>query len=160
MKHLGLCAIPLLLAGQPAMAASGSTDGNAALALAALVAQHTPNTLVSNAHKALLAQYLAGHSNAPHPAGTTIHFTTGALVCAAGNVDITHHRCTLALGSTHPTLTGRQAHELYATFAEAGVASDGAAGTLFESVTHLTCTIKADDVKANGGGGAHCDYTQ
>jgi hypothetical protein len=46
-----------------------------------------------------------------------------------------------------------------ATLAEIGVEPDGAAGSTFESVSNLKCTIDPNEVKQKaGGGGAECQY--
>ena len=37
-------------------------------------------------------------------------------------------------------------------------AADGAAGSVFEAVSHLSCTIKVGEVKERGGGGADCSF--
>ncbi len=36
--------------------------------------------------------------------------------------------------------------------------SDGAAGSIYEAVTKLTCTIDPNEVTQMSGGGAHCNY--
>jgi len=38
------------------------------------------------------------------------------------------------------------------------VPSDGAAGSIFEAVSNLGCTIDPGEVKQKGGGGAHCTW--
>jgi hypothetical protein len=58
-----------------------------------------------------------------------------------GNIDITAHSCKLTFGTKTVNLTGDAAYELYATMALAGVPSEGAAGTISESLSHLVCTI-------------------
>lgn len=158
MKSFALILTPFALLAQPAVAAPLNTDGYGALALASVLALHDP--LLTAANKALLAQYLDGHPGAPHPAGLVIHLNTGAIACRAGDVDLAMHECTIHYGLHTLTLTGRSAHELYATMAEAGIPSDGAAGSIFEGVNDLHCTINADEIKDQSGGGAHCTYTQ
>ena len=37
--------------------------------------------------------------------------------------------------------------------------SDGAAGSVFESVTALSCTVDPSVVKQKAGGGADCTFT-
>ena len=49
--------------------------------------------------------------------------------------------CQLTVGGRTKTLTGEAANALYATLAAAGVPSDGAAGSIFESVQGLACTL-------------------
>jgi hypothetical protein len=55
-------------------------------------------------------------------------------------------------------LKGRRANELNATALEAGVPSEGAAGSIFESFSHLVCTIDPNDIKQKAGGGANCTF--
>ena len=137
-------------------ACASSTGGHSALSLAEAVGLQSP--LVSPAHKVVLFQFRSGNttfasSNAPFT------FTASAIDCGAGDVDITHHSCTLTFGSSTVQLTGAAAHTLYATLIEAGVPSDGAAGTIHEAVTGLSCTVDVGQVKARAGGGATCTFT-
>jgi hypothetical protein len=155
MKPLGfLLLATLLLAAQAA--AAETIDGSGALALAALVGQNSP--LVAPGAKALLAKMLDGETKASFPAGQTITVQVDKLTCKASNVDITQHSCELVFGTRTARLSGRAAHELFATLAEAGVPSDGAAGSIFEAVSKLNCTIDPNEVRQMSGGGAHCDY--
>jgi hypothetical protein len=141
-----------------AQAASAETaDGSGALALAAIVGENSP--LLGAADKAVLAKFLDGESDVAYPAGRTIAVTADKLVCRANNVDIAAHSCELSFGSETVALSGRRAHELYATLAEIGVAPDGAAGSIFEAVSGLKCAIDPNAVKEKAGGGAHCDYS-
>jgi hypothetical protein len=41
---------------------------------------------------------------------------------------------------------------------EVGVPSDGAAGTLYESLSQLTCTVDLRLLQQHGGGGATCSF--
>ena len=45
-----------------------------------------------------------------------------------------------------------------AALALAGVPSEGAAGSIFESLTKLDCTLDPAALKDKGGGGAACSY--
>jgi hypothetical protein len=40
----------------------------------------------------------------------------------------------------------------------AGIAADGAAGSLVESVSKLECTIDPSEIKQKTGGGADCTF--
>jgi hypothetical protein len=155
MRKAALLALPLLLAGHPAFA--NNTSGNSALALAALVGPHSP-TLTLKQKTALLLM-LDGRLNFPYPPGQKIDVKADKVTCRASNVDISAHSCELTFGTKTRNLTGRAAHELYATLIESGVPSDGAAGSLFESVTALSCTIDPSEVKQKAGGGADCTFT-
>jgi hypothetical protein len=140
----------------PQAALAETVDGGGALALAALVGQNSP--LVAPAAKELLVKFLDGETKVSSPAGQTIAVKVDKLTCKASNVDITLHSCQLVFGSRMATLIGRRAHALFATLAEIGVPSDGAAGSSFEAVSNLACTIDPNEVKQMSGGGAHCDY--
>jgi hypothetical protein len=155
MKPIRFLLLATLLV-TPGPALAGTIGGSDALALAALVGQNSP--LVTPAAKAVLAKFLDGETKASFPAGQTITVQADKLTCKASNVDITLHSCELVFGTRTAKLAGRAAHELYATLAEAGVPSDGAAGSSYEALTKLVCTIDPNEVKQMSGGGAHCDY--
>ena len=74
------------------------------------------------------------------------------------DVDISEHDCTLKFGGVARTLQGRAAHELYATLVEIGAPSDGAAGSIYESVSNLACKVRPAEVQERGGGGADCSF--
>jgi len=155
MRKAALLAIPLLLAVQPAFA--NSANGNGALALAALVAENSPAVSIFN--KGIMLKMLNGNLGFFYPANHTILVKADSVVCRASNVDISAHSCQLKFGAVTRNLAGRRAHELYATIAEIGVPPDGAAGSVFEAVSHLDCTIDPNEVKQKAGGGASCTYT-
>jgi hypothetical protein len=146
--------IPLLLINHAAFA--GSAGGNSALALAALAAEHSPTVKAGN--RKVLEKFLNGQTNVSYLPNEKITVAAGAVSCRASNVDITQHSCDLTFGTKKVTTIGRKAHELYATLAEAGVPPDGAAGSVFEAVAHLDCTIDPAEVKQKAGGGAHCKF--
>jgi hypothetical protein len=41
---------------------------------------------------------------------------------------------------------------------EGGISSEGAAGTLHETVSHLVCTISPHEIAQKAGGGADCTF--
>ena len=155
MRKAALLAVPLLLAAHPAVAATA--NGNGALALAALVAEISPTVSIPN--KGIMLEMLNGSLAFTYPAGQTIAVKADSVVCRVSNVDISAHSCELKFGAVTHKLTGRLAHELYATIAEIGVPPDGAAGSVFEGLTALSCTIDPNEVKQKAGGGASCTYT-
>jgi hypothetical protein len=55
-------------------------------------------------------------------------------------------------------LKGREADEVYATLASAGVVAEGAAGSMIENVTKLNCTLDPAVIKDNSGGEADCSF--
>ena len=107
--------------------------------------------------KKLLAKFLDGKTKVSST-GQIISVNVDKLICKASNVDITLHSCDLVFGTRTATLTGRAAHELYATLLEIGVPPDAGAGSVFEAVSKLDCKIDPNAVIANAGGGARCDY--
>ncbi|MEI9886447.1 MAG: hypothetical protein WDN08_08080 [Rhizomicrobium sp.] len=142
------------LGGSAAHAAS--TGGYTALSLAEAVGLQSP--VVSFAHKVTLTKFRAGNtsfasSNAPFT------FSAAAIDCGASNVDITHYRCRLTFGSSTIDIVGAAAQQLFATLIQAGVPGDGAAGTIHEAVTALSCTVNVGQVKQRAGGGATCSFT-
>jgi hypothetical protein len=140
----------------PAPAIAGNSTGSAALALAAIAGESSP--FVPLQDKRLLAAYLNGAADAPYAKGKRVSVKADAIDCRASNVDIASHACTLTFGSRKVELSGRKAHELYATLIENGVAGDGAAGSIHEAVTALDCEIDAAEVAAKAGGGARCAF--
>jgi hypothetical protein len=160
-----IAAVIALLAWSPAASAAGASaagasamgaSGNAALALAALVAARSP--LLPACDKQALSSMLDGKLDFVFPAGRKIWVQAGAVTCRGSTVDIAAHDCTLRFGTATVGLTGRAAHELFATIAEAGVPSEGAAGSIFESFAHLNCTIDPNAVKERAGGGGDCHF--
>ena len=139
-------------------ASANSAGGFSALSLAELVGLQSP--LVSSAHHAILLQFRNGNTNFAS-SNAAFTFTAPAIDCGASDVDITHYHCLLTFnGQPNPIqLTGGAAQNLYATLIEAGVPSDGAAGTIHEAVTGLSCTVNVGQVKARAGGGATCTFT-
>jgi hypothetical protein len=155
MKRAAFLVIPLLLANGTALAAQ--SNGNAALAFAAIVGAQSP--VLQPSEKKVLARFLAGETNFTLPAGVRrIIVKAGKVTCRLGDVDITEHSCTLTFGAAAKTETGGPAQGLLATMIENGVQADGAAGTIFYSVSPLVCTIDAPAVQSKGGG-ALCTYT-
>jgi len=92
------------------------------------------------------------------PASRTISVKADKIVCRASNVDISFHSCALTFRSKTINLKGRRAHELFAIVGEVGVPPDGAAGTMFEALSHLDCTINPHEIQQKAGGGASCSF--
>jgi len=151
MAFVLLCA---LIASESASAATAS--GSSALALAALVA--ADSRLLTQQDRSVMARMFAGYLNFRYPANRKITIKADSIVCRASNVDITQRSCELTFGSKKATLSGRKAHELFATIAEVGVPPDAGAGTIRESLSHLACTIDPNEVKQKAGGGATCNF--
>lgn len=146
--------LSLLMASVSAASAAPSTaSGSVALALAGVVAPFSP---LPAAEKKAVAAFFNGNSNIPYTKKITV--TADKILCRASNVAITSRSCELTFGSHTSTVKGREANEIFATEALAGVPSDGAAGTIFEGLTKLSCTLDPKVIKENAGGGADCTF--
>ena len=154
MKRLLLVIGPLLLANYGASAAT--TAGASALAMASLVADRSP--LLSPNERTVLARLFDDNVSFAFPARKKILVRADSVVCRSSDVDIALHGCTLTFGKHTVALKGRRAHELYATVAEAGVPSHGAAGSIYEALSHLVCTVDPHEVRQRAGGGADCSF--
>ena len=143
------CALCLASAAEAA-----TVSGSPALALAAVVAAHSPT--LSAAEKKEVAAIFNGKGSGAYKGKIVI--TADKIDCRISNVDITARSCELTFGSKKPSFTGREANELYATEVFAGVPSDGAAGTIHEAVVKLKCTLDPNAIKQNDGSGADCSY--
>jgi hypothetical protein len=136
-------------------ATAGTVDGNAALGVAAIVATYSPS--LQRTERTILERLFAGQGVSPDLLPKQI--VVGASVtCRASNVDIASHRCDLDFQGRKVELLGREAHELYATLAEIGIAPEGAAGSSFEAAKNLRCTVDPAAVLDKAGGGAHCEF--
>ena len=144
----------LLLTSQSALAVT--TTGSSALAFASLVGVQSP--VLSRHEKGVLARLLGGHADVAFPANKQISVKADDIVCNAGDVDITAHSCKLTFGAKTANLTGDKAHELYATMVEVGVPSEGSAGAVHESLSHLVCTINPHEIAQKSGSGADCMF--
>jgi hypothetical protein len=154
MKNIPLFFISLLLAAGSASAAT--VTGSSALVLASLVAEHSPQPMQQE--RGVMSRMLAGNLDFSFPADQKITVRADAVTCRSSNVDITSRSCELTFGQKRVSLNGRQAHELFAAIAGVGVPPDGAAGSIYESIAHLTCTIDPNEVKQRAGGGAVCNF--
>ncbi len=145
--------VALLFLAQPA--AASNIIGNSALSLAALVGLHSPH--LGGGEKRLLRLYL--DSRAPRTKAKKFVVAADEVTCRISNVDITAHSCNLTFRGRRVAIRGRRAHELYATLVENGIPGDGGAGSLYESLRGLVCTIDPAAVASRGGGGVSCDFT-
>ena len=153
MKHIHALALTIsLFAAGTAAAEAATISGSPALALAGVVAAHSP--VLSPAEKKTVAAIFDGKGAGPYNGKITI--AADKIICRAGNVDITARSCELTFGQKTLSFTGREANELYATEVFAGIPSDGAAGKAFESVAKLKCTLDPKAIAHNDGSGADC----
>ena len=156
MKFLKLAtlSISLVSAGIAAASASpASVSGSVALALAGVVAPYSP---LPSAQKKAVAAFFAGNTNVS--CSKTITVTADKIVCRTSNVDISARSCELTFNGKTRSLKGREANEIFATEVMAGIPSDGAAGSNFESLSKLSCTLDPKAIKEKGGGGADCTF--
>ena len=137
------------LPGSPA-----NVSGSTALALAGVVAPLSP--LLGSAEKRAIAMLFAANADIPYKKPVVV--TAGRIVCRAGNVDITVRNCEVTFGKKTRTVNGSTANEIFATEALAGVPPDGAAGSRFESLTKLSCTIDPNAIRRRDGSGASCTF--
>lgn len=152
-----LVALTLIVDSQ-SFAAAATSGGHGALALSAIVGQYDPG--LTSGVKAGLLRLLADQAFGGTRSGKLI-VKADRVTCRAGNVDIKGFDCTLAFGTRTVTLKGQQAAELYATLTEADVPNDGAAGTSYEGLKALSCTLDLTALGGPGmgdGSGASCDY--
>ena len=152
MRNMALAA---LLLAAPHGASAANVNGSGALALAALIAEYSP---VLRAKQKDTMHHLLYGVLTPPPPPEKIVVKADKIVCRANNVDITEHSCALTLGHRTVDLKGRRAHELYATIDEVGVPPDGAAGSVFKSLSKLDCTIDPNEIAQKTGGGASCTF--
>jgi hypothetical protein len=150
-----------VIAGQRgALAQSITASGPTALALAAVVAQHSP--LLRAFDKRVIARLFRGNTNFGITPNTKISVVADSIVCTSSNVDITMRRCDLTFSARNRTwkqsLTGFQANEVSATALAAGATSEGAAGSIYENLSKLECAIDPNEIMKKAGGGAACRF--
>jgi hypothetical protein len=155
MKILWAAITGLALAAAAQSAAAATAGGYSALALGALVGSYS--TTLSSHNKAVLAKLLDGRT-AGASSKATINVKADAVICHAGDVDIASFGCELTFGAKKVDLTGRHANELFATLGEAGVQSEGAAGTIYEALHAMSCVIDPAAIAKKDGSGATCNF--
>jgi hypothetical protein len=88
----------------------------------------------------------------------TISITADQIVCRTSNVDIAARSCEMTFKTSKRSVKGAKANEIFATLATAGVTPEGAAGSNFESISKLNCTIDPTEIGQKSGGGANCSF--
>ena len=156
MKKLIIPTLALTVVQNTAFAAPGTATGPTALALAAVIVQHSP--AVRAFDKRVIARLFRGNTSFGFTPNTKISVDADSLVCRVSNVDITSRSCDLSFGARKRKLTGREANEVGATAAAAGVPSQGAAGSSIESGSNLRCTMDPNEIMRKAGGGADCTF--
>lgn len=153
-----LAAPALLLLGAASSSASAAPvtiTGPTALALATVVAQHSSLPAYD---KRMLARLFGGGKVFFISAKTRFSVTADNIVCRTSNVDIAARSCELTFRITRKSLKGRDANELYATAATAGVVPEGAAGSNIARLSKLNCTVNPREIQQKTGGGAQCTF--
>jgi hypothetical protein len=151
---LAILTLSLFTAGITAAAAAPTTvSGSVALALAGVVAPYSP---LPAAEKKAVAAFFAGNTDVSYAKKITV--TADKIVCRTSNVDITARSCELTFKGKTRTVKGREANEIFASEVMAGVPSDGAAGSIFESLSKLSCTLDPKALKDKAGAGADCSF--
>lgn len=145
-----------LLWGTASAAPLAGTSGNVALPLAATIGIYEPN--LSPGDKKALVDLLDANVDFYWPIGRKIAVQADAVICKVSNVDITARSCEIVFGKKTIAVKGRSAHEIFATIAKAGVPSEGAAGSIYESVSHLNCVIDPRQIFDKAGAGADCKF--
>ena len=135
-------------------AAPTKVSGSTALALAGVIAPLSP--VLSGAEKKALAMLFAANADIPYKKPIVV--TADRIVCRTGNVDITVRNCEVTFGKKTRTVNGSTAGEIFATEALAGIPPDGAAGSNFESLSKLSCTIDPNAIRRKDGSGADCTF--
>ena len=156
MLRFALLAVFTMVGQQTAVAAPVTATGPAALALAAVIAQHSP--LVRAFDQRIIARLFGGRTNFGVTPNTKISVVADSIVCRTSNVDIAARTCDLTFGTRKRSLTGREANEVSATGLTAGASSEGAAGSTIESISKLECTIDPNEIMKKAGGGAECKF--
>lgn len=142
--------------GQSAVSAAPMTaTGPTALAVAAVIAQYSP--LLNPGEKKVIAGLFDGKSKISYPK-KKLSVSADTVMCRISNVAITERSCEITFTKAKHSLKGRAANEVYATLASAGVTAEGAAGSMIENVSKLSCTLDLGEIKQNAGGGADCSW--
>jgi hypothetical protein len=138
-----------------ASAAPATLTGPTALALAAVVARYSP--LLNPGERKVIAGLFDGNSRISYPK-KKLSVSADIVTCRISNVAIAERSCDISFPKGKRSLKGREANEVYATLASAGVAAEGAAGSMIESISKLSCTLDLDAIRQNAGAGADCSW--
>ena len=160
MVRFILIAAVLIGGSRTALAGPVIASGPTALALAAVVAQRSP--LVRALDNRVIVRLFRGNTNLGFTPNTKISVVADSVVCTSSNVDITMRNCKLTFSARNRTwersFRGFQANEISATALAAGASSEGAAGSINETLSKLDCTIDPKEIMNKAGGGAECTF--
>jgi hypothetical protein len=151
-----LISVTCLTSASTAFAASATASGPSALALAAVVADHS--SVLGAFDRRAVSGMLNGKVDFVIRRTQKITVAVDGVVCKMSNVDITARSCVLTVKGRDRTVTGRDANEIFGTLALAGVQTEGAAGSIVASIMHLECTLDPAVIRQKAGGGAECKF--
>ena len=112
MTRFIIFALFTIVGQQSAVAAAVTATGPTALALAAVMAQHSP--LVRAYDKRVIARLFGGRTNFGFTPNANISVTADSVLCSTSNVDITTRTCDLTFGVRKRASSGREANEVSA----------------------------------------------
>ena len=144
-----------MLGPSAASAAPATLTGPTALAVAAVVAQYS--SLLNPGERKVIAGLFDGNSRISYPK-KKLSVSADIVTCRISNVAIAERSCDIVFSKGKHSLKGREANEVYATLASAGVTAEGAAGSMIESISKLSCTLDLDAIKQSAGAGADCSW--
>ena len=116
----------------------------AALAVAAVIAQYSP--ILNPGERKVIAGLFDGNTKMSYPI-KTLSVSADTVMCRISNVAIAERSCEIAFKKGKRSLKGRAANEVFATLASAGVTAEGAAGSMIENVSKLSCTLDLGKIK-------------
>ena len=155
-RKLAAPALVLLgAASSSASAAPVTITGPTALALATVVAQHSSLPAYD---KRMMARLFRGDRVFLIATKARFAVTADTVMCRTSNVDIAARSCELTFKVRKKTIKGREANELHATAATAGVVAEAAAGSSIASFSKLNCTSDAKEIRQKAGGGTQCTF--
>ena len=136
-------------------AAPATATGAMALAVAGVIAPYS--TVLNPGERKVIAMLFDGNSKVGYPI-KKLSVAADSVMCRISNVAIADRSCEITFNKAKRSLKGKAANELYATLASAGVTAEGAAGSMIESISKLSCTLDLGVIKQNAGGGADCSW--
>ena len=154
----GMAAVAVLLAAidpSAASAAPATITGPTALAVAAVVAQYSP--VLNPGERKVIAGLFDGNTRMSYPT-KTLSVGADSVTCRVSNVAIADRSCEIAFKKGKRSLKGRAANEMFATLSLAGVTAEGAAGSMIENLSKLSCTLDLGKIRQNDGSGADCSW--
>src|ERR1035438_7762319 len=121
-----------------ASAAAATATGPMALAVAAVIAPNSP--ILNPGERKVIAGLFDGNSKISYPK-KKLSVDADLVMCRISNVAIAERSCEITFKKGKRSLKGRAANEVYATLASAGVTAEGAAGSMIENISKLSCTL-------------------